>query len=634
MITYESIFSKKNIQHAFEHLSIKKNGAGTDTSSLGDLKEYWELNRERILEGVRTCSFKPDMVQEYEIINGRGKRRTVTKYSEPDKLITRLIAQKLNEYFTPIFESESHAYQENKGITTAVESAKRYVENKKEFVTEIDVRNFFDEIDLGVLLSLLKEHITDKRVLALIESYLYCTVISDGDIYKKEKGLVQGCSMSPVLSNVYLHKFDIYMSEEGYNWIRFADNICVYTGSEDEGIDIFNDLKDLLKSEYLLEINESKSGVFDVFDRRLLGFDLYKRGNRIKVERHTYNRDSYYRNWHESAVEKVNREYHIINSGVLNKKDYAMLFENEELKHHIPVEATEQLNVYNEITLTSAVIRTLDYEGIRLGIYDKYGDLLGYFIPESYNQDAKVLLAQAKEYNDDKRRLRVAKAMEMAAMHNIRANVRYFEKHKSCSEIKEIEQILTDAIVKMNQCKSVEELLLEEARCRQKYYQGFNLFLKNDYFVFEKRTRRPPMDPINALISFGNTLLYNRIQQIIWKTSLDTRIGIFHSANNRHCSLNLDFADLFKPIIVDRVIFTLINKGQIGENDFTTHDNGTVYLNEKGKRLFIESFNNKMASKLNIKGKSMTYHQLIESELRTYLHHILTEEKYKPYKYY
>lgn len=384
----------------------------------------------------------------------------------------------------------------------------------------------------------------------------------------------------------------------------------------------------------MLDINEAKSGVFDVYDRRLLGYDFYKKGNHVKVERHTYNKDNYYRNWHECAVEKVNREYHIVNSGVLNKKDYALLFENDETKHHIPVEATEQLNVYNEITLTSAVIRTLDQESIRLGIYDKYGDLLGYFVPESYSQDAKVLLAQATEYIDVKSRLKVAKAMEIAAMHNLRANVRYFLKHKNSSELLEIEKKLSDSIVKMNQCKSIEELLLEEARCRQDYYHGFNYFLNDPYFSFEKRTRRPPMDPINALLSFGNTLLYNRIQQIIWKTALDTRIGIFHSANKRHCSLNLDFADLFKPVITDRVIFTMINRGQLREKDFVVRDDNSVYLNEDGKRTFIENFNNKLASKLNCKGKSITYHQLIEMEIRSYLNHILTGEKYKPYKYY
>lgn len=159
MITYESIFSKKNINKAFDHLSVKKNGGGTDKSSLLELKDYWELNKDRTIEEVRACSFKPNMIQEYEIVNGKGKRRKVTKYSDPDKLITRLIAQKLNDFFSPMFEPESHAYQDGKGITTAVESAKKNIENKKEFVVEIDVKNYFDEINIELMISLLKEHI-------------------------------------------------------------------------------------------------------------------------------------------------------------------------------------------------------------------------------------------------------------------------------------------------------------------------------------------------------------------------------------------------------------------------------------------------------------------------------------------
>lgn len=121
---------------------------------------------------------------------------------------------------------------------------------------------------------------------------------------------------------------------------------------------------------------------------------------------------------------------------------------------------------------------------------------------------------------------------------------------------------MTLAIGEINECRDVDGLMLIEARCRQQYYQSFNTILNSTDFQFTKRSRRPPKDPINALISFGNTILYNRFQQIIWKTALDSRIGVLHAANRRHYSLNLDFADVFKPIIVDKLVFSLINKGQ------------------------------------------------------------------------
>ena len=158
--------------------------------------------------------------------------------------------------------------------------------------------------------------------------------------------------------------------------------------------------------------------------------------------------------------------------------------------------------------------------------------------------------------------------------------------------------------------------------------------MKKEEYEFQRRTKRPPMDKINAMISFGNTLLYNRIQQFIWKTSLDSRIGVVHAANRRHYSLNLDFADIFKPIIVDRIIFTMVNKSMLDEDCFVKNKDGSVYLSESGKRLFIEQFQDKMYSKLKVGEKNLTYNQLIENEIWSYQSYIREGTKYQPYKYY
>ena len=119
-----------------------------------------------------------------------------------------------------------------------------------------------------------------------------------------------------------------------------------------------------------------------------------------------------------------------------------------------------------------------------------------------------------------------------------------------------------------------------------------------------------------------------------WRTALDSRIGVVHAANRRHYSLNLDFADIFKPIIVDRVIFTLINKGMLDEDSFVTNLDGSVYLSGSGKKLFIEAFHTKMYSKLKQDGKQFTYNQIVEREIRNYQAYVREEKKYQPYKYY
>lgn len=103
-------------------------------------------------------------------------------------------------------------------------------------------------------------------------------------------------------------------------------------------------------------------------------------------------------------------------------------------------------------------------------------------------------------------------------------------------------------------------MMLIKAKDRQEHYSVFDQILENEEFKFVQRTKRPPKNELNACLSFGNTLLYNQFSSLIWKKGLDIRFGIVHATNRRTRSLNLDFADIFKPIIIDRVIFTMINK--------------------------------------------------------------------------
>lgn len=233
------------------------------------------------------------------------------------------------------------------------------------------------------------------------------------------------------------------------------------------------------------------------------------------------------------------------------------------------------------------------------------------------------------------KRLQVAKSMEIAGIHNMRANIRYYEKKKSDARLEEVEKFLSEAIVCVNQAKTHEELMLTEARARQKYYLALNSMLGQEEFLFVQRTKRPPKDFVNSLISFGNTLLYNQFLQMIWKTSLEPQIGIVHATNRRSYSLNLDFADIYKPIIVDRVMLSLVNLKQINvQSDFVKNDDGGVYLNKRGKKIYIEEFEKKLTDEITVKGKKYTYKQLMEQEVRQFQRFVEYNEEYKPYKYY
>lgn len=633
MFNVDELLSKKNQREALAHFDRKKDGCGADGMRVSELKEYWKVNSERIMQDIRRQKYEPGLIKNIEIINGKGKKRTISSLNVIDRYICRLLSQKLKRYFEPEFLSNSYAYQDNKGIMEAVECVRSYIENGMLYITEIDIRDCFDTIPIEGILSIVNDRISDSAVIALIRKFLFCKVIEDENIVEKRRGLIQGNSMSPILCNMYLHAIDAFMQEKQLNWMRFADNIYVYCKTKEESEEMFESICDFIKVNCRLQINDKKSGVYPAMERRVLGYEFYRWKGHVEARRHKYKKENRYYNWHPSAIRKIGKTYHLIQNGVLNKKDFSLIFENEEEKHDIPVEIVEQMNVYGEITISSSALRIICDKNIKLMIFDKFGNTMCSFSPEKHLHSGLVLLKQVELYLDAQRRLEMAKSFEISGLHNMISNLKYYRKKQKIDLDNEITE-LTGIKQKMNEAKGIDEIMLAEARARQIYYQSFNSFIKQKEFRFEKRTKRPPKDEINALISFGNTLLYGVCLHSISKSSMDPRVGVVHATNRRSNSLDLDFADLFKPVIVDRLIFSLINLMQLKVSDhFKENDDGGVYLNEEGKRIFVKSFEEKMDSVITIDNKPVNYRQLIEKEIFSFQKHLIQGAAYKPYKY-
>ena len=302
MFTLEELLSKKNQSMAFSYLSKKKDGCGKDGMKLSRLQEYWELNKERICQEIGEGIYTPGIVEMYEILKPNGKKRTLSKWNSIDRFITRLLEQKLTRYIEPTFLENSLAYQEGKGVLCAVMKAKEYIEKGYEYVMEIDIKDYFDNIPINRLEMLIAERISDERVLNLIKKYLNCKVSKDGIISMKEKGLVQGCSISPVLSNLYLHELDIYMQKKELLWFRYADNIYIYVQNSEKSSEIYADICEKVIQEFDLNINEKRSGICSVFSKKVLGYEFYKKGDFVEVRRAKLQQDEVNSNWNRTIV--------------------------------------------------------------------------------------------------------------------------------------------------------------------------------------------------------------------------------------------------------------------------------------------------------------------------------------------
>ena len=211
-----------------------------------------------------------------------------------DRFITRLLSQKLRRYLEPEFYANSFAYQENKGILDAIALAQRYLQEGKCVLVEIDLKDYFDTISIEGLLEILQEKITDAAVMQLVKEYLFCRIKNNNHIENKTIGLVQGNSISPILSNLYLHQMDVFLQNQGYCWMRFADNIYIYEEDKFRAVEIYNLLCEKIIDEYRLQINSSKSGVYDAFERSVLGYEFSQKNKKVEARKLNYQRQQVY----------------------------------------------------------------------------------------------------------------------------------------------------------------------------------------------------------------------------------------------------------------------------------------------------------------------------------------------------
>ena len=633
MFDIENLLSFDNKKDAFEAFRLKRDGSGPDGLRISELEDYWKANGDRIEQSIRNGTYKPSIAKVFEITGGTGKRREIASINVADRFVERLLQQQFRKDIEPCFLARSFAYQQGKGTLDAAMLARDYIAEGNTWLCEIDIQDFFGTLNLDNALSFLKSYLEDDRVLTLVDSILHREIERDGAITQIKKGLVQGSSISPFIANMYLHPLDLHLDSLGYKWLRYADNIYVFSQLRKDAEIAFEIIHGRLTIHHQLAINKKKSGIYSAIDRRILGYHFSYQNGGVEVRKHHYQPQSHFHTWHASTVHRDNGAYHIVQDGIINKKDYSLLFENDDERHHIPVETTDQINVYGSVTVSPSAMRTLSNRNIRISYFDDFGRLMGTYTPVTHGKAAHVFLEQCNLYADEKARFQAALDFELSSIHNMRAILKYYK--KKGLDLEQMISSLTELMNEAKTCKNVDSLMLVEARARRDYYSGFSAIVAAAGFGFDQRSKQPPKDECNALISFGGTVLYNTILQMIWKTSLDPKIGVVHATNRRDYSLNLDFADVFKPIIVDRAIFSVVNRREIKkQHHFREAEDGGIMLNDVGKRLFLDCLEKKLDASFLRGRKRITYRQLIADEIYAFQRMLVKGESYRPYKYY
>ena len=321
---------------------------------------------------------------------------------------------------------------------------------------------------------------------------------------------------------------------------------------------------------------------------------------------------------------------YITSMGELTRKDNSLCFRKEGKNVYIPVENTKEIYCLNEISINTKLLDFLSRNNIVVHFFNYYEGYNGTFYPKNQYNSGRLLIKQIEKYNSS--RLVVAKAIVKAIGENIEEVLYHYYKHNKKDVKGTIDWIRKEFILKIDNANNIKEVMLIEGEVWQKFYSNFKYFLPED-FIMNKRVRRPPDNPINAMISFGNTLLYTKTISAIYRTHLDQRISFLHEPSEGRFSLSLDISEAFKPVIVYKTIFDLVNNKKITVSKHFDKKVNYCLLNEEGRNIFISAFEERLESVFihpTLKRK-VSYRTAIKLDCYKLIKFILEDKDFSPF---
>ncbi len=279
----EKVISRKNMLKAYRQVLMNAGSSGVDGMRVESLSDHLKENREEIMSSIANGNYLPQPILGVSIPKANGKSRLLGIPTVTDRLLQQAVSQVVSSLFELEFKEHSYGFRPNRNAHQAVQQAQKNIHEGYDHIVDIDLKNFFDEVDHKILLQLLYRKVKCRLTLRLIRQWLRAPMLVKGKLVKRRKGVPQGSPLSPLLSNIMLHELDRELEKQGHRYVRYADDFSAYTKSKHTARQVGNSLYLVLKNKLNLSINREKSGIRRPVQFGLLGYKFvatYKKGDR------------------------------------------------------------------------------------------------------------------------------------------------------------------------------------------------------------------------------------------------------------------------------------------------------------------------------------------------------------------
>ena len=283
----EKVVNRANMLKAYHQVVSNKGSAGVDGMGVDGLLQHLKINRDAIVQSISNGNYLPQAILGVEIPKSNGKTRLLGIPTVGDRFLQQAVHQVIMPLYEVEFKTHSYGFRPNRNAQQAVQQSQKNINEGYQHIVDIDLKNFFDEVDHCILLQLLYRKVKCRQTLRLIRKWLRAPIQVKGKLIKRRKGVPQGSPLSPLLSNIMLHELDKELERQGLRYVRYADDFSIYTKTKATARKVGNSIFLFLQNKLKLPINREKSGIRKPVQFEVLGYKFvptYIKGEKGKYQ--------------------------------------------------------------------------------------------------------------------------------------------------------------------------------------------------------------------------------------------------------------------------------------------------------------------------------------------------------------